>query len=186
MYGTHNRHLWETLDPYEVHWPGRLTLYAGGFVLADSFDTILRQLSEDYLRAAWQRLKEALDQYGVAPTDLSWGYLHSGLTHVPGFHVPSPSDYTGWTSEELWNFDEDSRSVKLDRDLRAGHPALLCAVTSRSLKWRIPPDDYALALTLIEALWTDEVSEWSPQWIVQHPEEADEPWRRICACARRE
>jgi hypothetical protein len=50
--------------------------------------------------------------------------------------------------------------------LRSGAPAVACACTWRSLKWRIAPDDFTLALRLIEAMATDEGVDWTPSFVL--------------------
>jgi hypothetical protein len=67
----------------------------------------------------------------------------------------------------------------LDSDLRRGRPALACAATWRSRKWRIAPDDYAPALRLIEAVCSDEVSTWDPRRIVEEGRGPVGPWHRM-------
>lgn len=170
--------LWPELEVLEVpRYVGR-RLDAGGFVLGDSFDTILRQLSGDYLRAAWNRLQALLHRYGVESDDLSWGWLHDGETGISGLEQPAPSHFTGWTSLQLDRFYEDPRFVQMDDELKAGSPALRCGCTWRSLKWRIGPDDFPLALRLIEALWTDEPTNWSPIAILCDQERIQDLWRK--------
>lgn len=171
---------WADLDPLEVPAYAGRRLDAGGFVLGDPFDTILRHLSADYLRASWNRLHPLLQRYGVEPDDLSWGWLHGGETRIPGLAQPAPSDFTGWTTLHLEHFcrDDDPRGAQLDDALQAGTPALRCACVWRSKKWRIAPDDVPLALRLIDALWTDEPSVWSPLAILWDQERIMDLWRR--------
>src|SRR5713101_6051505 len=92
---------WVDIDTLELPTSVGRRLDAGGFVLGDPFDTILRHLSLDYLRAAWNRLHSILHRYGDEPDDLSWGWLHGGETYVSGREQPAPSDFTGWTTLHL-------------------------------------------------------------------------------------
>jgi hypothetical protein len=62
---------------------------ADGFVLAVPFDTLLRELSQTYLRAAWQRVAAALERYQLALEDLCWGDF-SYSAYAPGFPPPAP------------------------------------------------------------------------------------------------
>jgi hypothetical protein len=55
----------------------------------------------------------------------------------------------------------------------------VCAATWRSLKWTIAPDEYALGLRLIEALATDEISDWAPALILKHAGDANGAWIEI-------
>src|SRR5216684_2244946 len=91
--------LWVGLDPLRVHPPfeGSYRLDAGGFVFGERFDTLLRLLSEDYLRVAWERLSAILRRHAFEVEDLSWGWLHGGVTYLTGPTQPAPSDFTGWT-----------------------------------------------------------------------------------------
>jgi hypothetical protein len=94
--------------------------------------------------------------------DLSWGWLHGGVTYISGRIQPAPSDFTGWTSLKLDDFDKYTSFIRLDDELKSGSPVLRCACSYRTAKWRIAPDDFPLGLKLIEALWTDEPTDWSP------------------------
>ncbi len=53
---------WKVLNTLEQLTCGR-RLDVGGFVLGDSFDTFLRNISEDYLQAAWTRLSAVLKRH---------------------------------------------------------------------------------------------------------------------------
>lgn len=172
------------LDALEEPTDSGQALYVGGFVLADRFDTVLRRLSETYLCDLWDRLRAALESFGIKVSDLSWGYMHSGETRVPGHGVLAPIDFVGWTSRQLATFDRDARYGDLDEALRSGQPALACAVTWRSLKWHIAPDSFALALRLIEALATDEATFWAPEWILGDVSNPGEPWLKVAAAIR--
>lgn len=171
-------------DLKELSDAGR-ALYAGGFILADPFDTILRELSETYVCRAWQRVATVLERFRLAPDDLSWGDLHNGSTYAPGFPPPAPCSYIGWTSRQLYRFDEDERYGDVNAALRAGRPALGCAFSWRSHKWRIMPDDARLGLQLIEALAVSEPTDWAPAWILGTGVAAgtepypDGPWTRV-------
>ena len=154
--------------PFQVPVEGREggDVAAGGFVFGETFDTLLHHLSEGYLRAAWERLSSILQRYAVVADGLTWGWLHGGVTEVPGMTLPAPSDFTGWTSPRLARFYENSTFEQLDNDLRAASPVLRCACTYRAHYWRIAPDDFTTGLRLIEALWTDDPADWSPSSVL--------------------
>lgn len=126
-------------------------LYVGGFVLADSFDEFLRNISEEYLRAAWEHLSKVLKQNEIIAEDLSWGWMHPGETGFPeenGLRRPgavlAPNSFIGWTScnlSQMWRTGEDGRLNKL---LNYDKPTLRCTAAWRSLKWRIAPDNFAV------------------------------------------
>lgn len=183
MDGQQTNDAWADLDPLEVPAYAGRRLDAAGFVLGDPFDTVLRHLSPDYLRVAWKRLHPLLHRYGINPDDLSWGWLHDGETRITGLEQPAPSDFTGWTTLHLarFGFGDAPRLAQLDDELKAGTPALRCAIVWRSKKWRIAPDDIPLALHLIEALWTDEPSNWSPHVILWDQEQIMNLWRQASA-----
>jgi hypothetical protein len=143
-----------------------------GFVLGDHFDTLLRQISADYLGAAWSRLRVILQRYRIEPQDFRWGWLHDGETRLVGTAQMGPSAWTGWTSQHWNHLDDAPYFADLDEELKAGSPALRCGCTWRSRQWRIAPDDFALAMRLIEALWADDPLCWSPH-VVLHE------WERI-------
>lgn len=150
-------------------------LHVGAFVLADPFDTILRELSVPYLERAWRCLVSTLKRHGVSVSDLTWGWLYPTETWAPGLAF-EPGSFTGWASRELARFDLDDRYAAIDRDLRAGVPSVACAVTWRSRKWAIAPDAYSAALALIEDIWTDEPTDWASERIVaEHPND-DAAW----------
>lgn len=188
MWSQHQRDQWPDLDERQVLGTETGSLASGGFVLADPFDSLLRLLSPAYLDDAWERLTSVLSQYHLDLPDLSWGWLHPGLTKIVGIHPPAPSDYVGWTSQNLARFFEDSRYVTIDEQLQQLNrtpPTLRCAYCYRSFKWRIAPEEFSLGLRMIEAIATDEISNWSPPWILadwspaaqlQGNESASEPW----------
>lgn len=179
---------WKVLNTLEQPTCGR-RLDVGGFVLGDSFDTFLRNISEDYLQAAWTRLSAVLKRHSIICDDLSWGWMHPGETGLPNAdRVPkdtsSPSDFIGWTScdlSEIWRTEECDR---LDMELKVGEPSLRCTATWRSLKWSIAPEDYQLALKLIEYICTDEVSDWHPDVVLEKIAEPTEIWRKIAEAIR--
>ena len=154
-------------------------LDVGGFVLADPFETLLRLLSASYLSDAWTLLSAALHHYDLAAGDLSWGHLHPGVTSIDGLSGSAPTDFVGWTSRELKDFDHDDRFPALDRALRAGRPALACAVAWRSLKWAIAPDDVALGLRLVMGLGLDDPADWNPEWLLEPASDAVGAWADI-------
>jgi hypothetical protein len=136
---------------------------AGGFILADPFDTLLRELSETYLHAAWQCVAAVLEHYQLAPADLCWGDLY-GTIYASGF----PPPYVGWMSRHLARFDEDPRFGDVRAELEASQPRLSCAFALRSHQWRIAPEDARLGVQLIEALVsTGEPTDWAPATILQ-------------------
>jgi hypothetical protein len=73
----------------------------------------------------------------------------------------------------------DSRFVPLNRELMSTPPLISCAFTWRSLRWNIAPDNYSLALQLIEAHCTDELTDWHPSIVLSDDAPPVEPWRRI-------
>jgi hypothetical protein len=177
MWAVHHRDQWHDLDLLEEPTAGR-RLDVGGFILADSFDTLLRRISVEYLGQAWSRLSGVLKKYRLQPDDLSWGSLHPGETSVPGL-MEAPSNFTGWTSLRLQHFFDEAYYAELDNELGHGTPSLRCATTWRSLKWRIAPDAYPIAMRLIEALWTDEYSEWAPAHVLHASHQPNGPYIAI-------
>lgn len=185
MWSSHHRDRWTDLDALEVQKVHGNTLEVSGFVFADPFDTFLRNISVGYLQSAWYRLKEILPQYQLSPSDLSWGQLHPGETFVEDIEPP-PGYFLGWTSQELADFYKDRRYPLVDAALAQGRPMLRCATTRRSHKWRIAPDDFSQALRLIEAFCTDEISEWSPEFLLERMKEPKSPWLDMAAAMRDE
>jgi hypothetical protein len=180
MWAAHHRERWADLDAREEPTEAGRRLDAGGFVLADPFETILRSISASYLRGAWGRVSDVLARYHLAPADLSWGWLHPGETRIAGLEQrAAPSDFAGWTSRDLKLFDRDSRYRAIDAQLARGEPALRCAVSWRSFKWSIAPDDVASGLRLVAALSTDESTDWAPAWILQHASAESGAWIEI-------
>jgi hypothetical protein len=139
---------------------------AGGFMLADPFDTLLRELSETYLHAAWQRVAAVLERYQLVPEDLSWGTLH-GTVYATGFPPPQPADYVGWMSRHLARFDDDPRFGDVRAALESGQPALGCAFALRSDKWRIAPEDARLGVQLVGAVCVGEPSNWAIEFVLR-------------------
>ena len=76
-------------------------------------------------------------------------------------------------------FYKEPRFEQMDDELKQMTPMLRCAASWRSLKWRIAPDDYPMALRLIEALCTDELSDWSPSSVLERHSETEEPWVKV-------
>jgi hypothetical protein len=179
FWSMHHCGMWKDLDALQEPTTVGRRLDVGGFILADSFEFFLTNISQAYLRDAWQRLSRILAQYDVRPNDLSWGMLHPGETYLPDHKAASPGDYVGWTSRELADFDDDIRYRQIDKELAKETPTIRCAVTWRSLKWAIDPDSYALALRLIEALDTDELTDWHPDFVLQDRPNPTEAWLKI-------
>ncbi|WP_190799618.1 hypothetical protein [Leptolyngbya sp. FACHB-541] len=175
---------WEALESLEVPRCGR-RLDVAGFVLGDSFETILRNISENYLSAAWARVSERLKQNHIFASDLTWGWMHPGETGLPDTldtpeaSIVIPTNFTGWTSCELSEIWRTGECKRLDAQLKNGVPSIRCTATWRSLKWNIAPQDYQLALKLIEVNCTEEVSDWHPTSVLQNIDEPIELWRQI-------
>lgn len=180
MWAYHNREEFKDLDHLEVVGTGR-RLDVGGFVFTDSFDVFLRNISEQYLSDAWSQLNSLLNYYQLSPHDLSWGMPHPGETAITGKErlYWEPHHYIGWTSEELFDFYLDEKFLLLDEALGKINPQLRCFATWRSLKWKIDPTNYRLALRLIEALCTDELSTWSPNIVLSEHKFSDLSWIKV-------
>jgi hypothetical protein len=177
-------HRWPEVDAAAEPTDAGRRLDIGGFVLNDPFEYFLQHISEDYLQAAWQRLHPLLIRYQLAPTDLSWGAPHPGETYIPNRPPNAPSDFIGWTSRELALFYKDRRYEALDTELQTSTPVLRCVATWRSLKWAIAPDNFRLALQLVEALCTDEMSSWNPDYVLRNENQPTEPWLQIAWAIR--
>lgn len=176
------------VEPFEQPTDAGRRLDVGAFVLADAFEVLLRQISADYLGQTWNRVQRVLEENDIAADDLSLGWLHPSEAWAPQVPVEA-SSFTGWTSRRLVRFDLDARWSAIDRQLRAGAPALRCAVSWRSRKWSIQASDGIRAERLIEYLWTDESSEWDPAALLRaHPEvpDVDEPWLAVARAIRDE
>lgn len=172
----------QVLDSLEQPTYGR-RLDVGGFIFGDSFDTFLRNISEDYLQAAWVRLSAVLKRDSIICDDLSWGWMHPGETWVRD-NISSPYDFIGWTSCNLAEIGRTELYDRLDMELKVGEPSLRCTFTWRSFKWSIAPEDYQLALKLIEYLCTEEVSNWSPDFVLEKIVEPTEIWLKMAKAIR--
>ncbi len=166
---------WSDLDELEERCGS-----ACGFVLWHDFETLLQNISADYLCSAWQSLAERLDANGLQVADLSWGWMHPGYTIVANKMIDSPSDYLGWISESFWDFDRARKTrhvaIKIDNELRSCDPPMAIACCDiRAQKWNIAPDDFATALRLIEAMCTDEISDWAPDVVLARHIDVGEP-----------
>lgn len=166
-----------------------------------SFRHPLRKLSTDYLHEAWERLSSALREYGLRPTDLSWGYINT----FGSDHPDSPIVGTGWVSRDLADY-VDARLGSRARDERYKYvgdrlslesPALRLSDSYRSIRWDFPLEDFSTALRLVEHICLSEVTDWSPPYIlkehahtgghrlveedVRHPifHEPIEPWVKV-------
>ena len=175
----HHRELWHDLQALEMPTNAGRRLDVGGFILADPFDQLLREISGNYLLNAWSKVTKILEAFRIRPDDLTWGFLHPGETFVSGRRQPYPSDFTGWTSPQLATFYEDERFQEVDKSLAARQPMIRFVFTWRSNKWRINPDDFPTALRLLEALWTDEYADWNPDYLLQEDSPHDEPWLNV-------
>ena len=194
MWSQHHRDVLRDLDALEEPTAGR-RLDVGGFVLCDPFDEFLRNVSEDYLRAAWERLTRVLEQSRTVAKDLSWGWMHPGETGFRGEtglrgegripeYPPNPSHFVGWTSCELsdiWRSDED---LPLDEALKFGEPCLRCTCTWRSLKWKIAPNNFSLALKLVESICVDDISDWHPDVLLGKVANPSELWLKFAVVIR--
>lgn len=179
---------WEELDYLAEPTVGR-ALPVGGFIFGDSFDALLRHISEDYLGTAWNQLSFVLGQNQIVVQDLSWGWMHPGemgfddTNRAPTSDF-APGDYFGWTSCELSEIWRTKQLHYLDELLKAGVPPLRCTATWRSLKWRVAPDNFPLALKLIEALCTADTVEWSPEVVLADIVDPPELWQRAALAIR--
>lgn len=154
-------------------------LHAGGFVLADPFETLLQKISEDYLREAWSQLTIVLQRYQLQSFGLSWGWFHPGVSNTPGLKEQAPHSYLGWSSLKLADFYLDERFTQINQELLALTPKLRCIVSSRSQKWRIEPTDYKLALRFIENMCTEDVTDWVPKFVLEDNQNVINPWVNI-------
>ncbi len=176
----HHRELWHELEVLEMPTNVGRRLDVGGFILADPFDRLLREISADYLFTAWSKVAKILAEFRIKPDDLTWGFLHPGETFVSCQQPPSPSDFTGWTSRKLAMFEkEDKRFQEIDEALAASQPIVRFVFTWRSLEWRIIPDDFPTALRLVEALWTDDITAWNPDCLLQEHHHVEESWLNV-------
>ncbi|MEM9777216.1 MAG: hypothetical protein AAF902_21745 [Chloroflexota bacterium] len=176
----HHQNQWQDLDALELKTDAGRRLDVGGFILADSFDQMLRNISAEYVHTAWQNIVEALtDAAFEIPDDLTWGIMHGGDTHAPDIES-SPANYFGWTSRKLKDFDSHPLYSAIDSNLISSTPSIRCACTWRSLKWNARPDDFKFGLRLFEAITTDELTDWSPlnPSVLQDSIESREIWRR--------
>ncbi len=188
MLFANHRSDWKELDSLAEPTVSR-SLPVGGFVFGDSFDVLLRHICEDYLRAAWDRLSFVLEQNQIVVQDLSWGWMHPGETgFADANRAPTddfaPGDYLGWTSCELSEIWRTEQLHHLDEILKVSAPSLRCTATWRSLKWRIAPDNFPLALKLIEALCTVDIPDWNPEVVLAGITDPPELWRRVALAIR--
>jgi len=181
MSSSHHSTAWLTLDALEEPTDGGRVLGVGGFVLADPFDIFLRQISAEYLQSFCDRVNVAIRAFRLELPDLSWGIIHCG-TRIPK-KPPSPKDFIGLTSRLFYTVDDDVMQ-RINVALPQDSPAAYCMALWRSLKWRIAPDDYHLALQLIEALCTDELTEWVPANVLSSHPQANEPWVKLARAIR--
>jgi hypothetical protein len=152
-------------------------LDVGAFVLTDSFDTFLKEISEQYLQKTWSQLTTILDRYQIDQSDLSWGWLHPGEIRVADVTEDAPHHFIGWTSRLLADFDLDPRFWAVSEEVSYIIPNVRCAVTWRSLKWRIAPTDYKQALRLIEATCND--AGWSFHDLLSNNLNANSIWHQL-------
>lgn len=154
--------------------PMGYTMPAGGWVLAESFDQVLRQLSPAYLQGVWTQLDAALAPYGPLPADLAWGGLHPGLAFVGTGRADAPTDYFGVVSSTWSQLDDEPIWAATRGVLAAGTPALQPGACYRGLVSRIPPDDAAGAFDFF--MWTcvSDPTGWHPDSVAQdHPQGTD-------------
>jgi len=179
MWAIHHRGQFEDLDALQEPPLAGRRLDVGGFVFADPFDTFLKKISVEYLQEAWSQVEPIIKCYNIDPPDLSWGWCHPGETGIPGITVFEPHQWLGWTSQLLYRFYEEDRFSLADKELNALTPNLRCVATWRSHKWRIAPTNFTLALRLIEAMCTDEPSEWHPPFILAENQKINNPWLNL-------
>lgn len=158
-----------------------------GFVLAQTFDELLRNLTAEYLQTAWENLSSVLTRHNLMPDDFTYGWLHPGVSNVPRLNDNevigwSPCAFTGWVSlalSELWRDEKPYKA--LDEDMAQQTPPLCVGCTSRGIKWRIEPDNFSSALRMMELLWTDEISDWVPEDILRWGANRESLWGQIAA-----
>ena len=184
VWAAHHANQWPDLDVWEEPADGGRRLDVGGFVFSDPPEEIFRGISATYLRDAWHWLGDVLVRHEITSDDLAWGMMHPGETVVTGVRPDDPCRFIGWTSRDLDTFDTNTSWRLVDDELGRGSPPLRCAVTGRSLRWRIGGDDTVLGLRLFEALATDEYTDWNPQVVLSAARDESEPWVRIAVAIR--
>ena len=154
-------------------------LDVGGFVFTDSIDAFLKNLSEQYLIEAWSQLVVNLERYHIDPLDLVWGVPHPGETRIPGVNNSEPHHFIGWTNQKLADFYEEDKFGLLDKQLAKQTPQLRCVATWRSHQWDIAPTNFRLALRLIEAVCTGEITHWHPAVALSTYKKVNQPWLKV-------
>jgi hypothetical protein len=106
--------------------------------------------------------------------------LHPGEADF-SLKVPdAPGQFVGWTSlKGAKDFERDFQAQSVDNQLANSQPSLRYGTSWRSFKWRIKPDDFGLGLRLIEAISTDDVSDWSPSVILAQERDLNQAWVKI-------
>lgn len=184
MWAYHHKDKWGDLDKFAIPTLAGRRLDVGGFMLGDSFELFLKSVSKEYLRQAWNNLQGVLSEFEFdIPQDLSWGMFHPGEAYNLSKNIESPLDFIGFLSQELENFFTHPDFRAIDDRLKSCSPSLRCISSWRSLKWDIQPNDFDLSLRLIEALTTDEISNWSPSNpTVLIDDVKKSHWRQMARC----
>lgn len=164
----------------------------GGHILclADSFDTILRQLSPDYFARVYSSVASVLRELHLSP-EFQIGWMHPGYACLaPDVDIPNlvdPGGLFGWVtkSSDLDAFGDNDQMTAFANCGRKQEPAVQWATCSGRL--------YALAKTttsswadihnLFVAFALDDPTEWAGPIVVPDRLPPPEPWRQLVLAA---
>lgn len=155
----------------------RSPLEVGGFVFSDAPDQIFRALSDRYLASAWAEFTTICESVRIDSTELFWGSLHPGVADVPDCRPNDPCRLIGWTGESLFHSSREQRSV-IEKTLQRRSSNLAFGTSYRSAQWQIGGGD-ARGLRLFQAIATCDISDWSPDWLVDDSRNRSEPWVKV-------
>ena len=164
----------------------------GGHILclADSFDTILRQLSPDYFARVYLSIESVTRELGFS-SEFQIGWMHPGYACLaPDVNIPSlydPGGLFGWVTQspDLDAYGNNERMIAIADCGRKQMPAVQWATCSGRL--------YALAKTttsswnhihnLFVAFALNSPTEWAGPIVVPNRVAPREPWRQLVLAA---
>lgn len=140
---------------------------AYGFVLCEKFEDFLKQISEEFLERAYEKLRSRTATVDADLSDLQYGWLHPGLAHLDC--EMNPVSYFGWITGNTYAHESQAEKNVADHiaALSKESPKIAWGASHRAYKLAISPTDHASALRACVEYSVSEVSIWSPRYLLE-------------------
>jgi len=164
----------------------------GGHILclADSFDTILQQLSPDYFARVYSSIESVLQEFRLTP-EFQVGWMHPGYACLaPDVDIPNlhePGGLFGWVTQSpvLDAYGDDDQMTAIANCGSKQEPAVQWATCSGRLYALAgnPTSSWAHIHNLFLAFAVDDPTEWAGPSVLPNRVPPPEPWRQLVLAA---